>query len=308
VQDKKTKDIQNADIRITERNTLAILKKILTRTGKIPVVVYKGIDISLNYYPIRGIRKYVDIDLGVRCQDYVQVKKCIARIPGVLLLNSETSWGNVFFGHALYIVSKNGLMIELHVSKNPKNLWEYLMGKEYANFFKNLSPVKLAKTRYYSLDKSEYLYMLIRQFLKKISMEARRANRDTLGPVFEDFFFIMLKTVPSDWRSISMLFAEKTIYMRFHDFYAREAWYLFFRYSQLRGYALPELIKKNLFKKSTEIPVDKLETALNCFRQGHLVDFKLLLEKPNFFLLLGRLLIIGVHRLLFPTRQSVHLR
>lgn len=292
-----------------DQYAIRLLKKILSQTRDYKIIVYKGLDLSLNYYPVTNPRKYTDIDLCIRQSDYFHVKQIISKIPKILLLKHESLIARAIHGHALYIDLETKLKIELHIAKDPCNVFEYLMGREYVGFFNNLAAVKVGKERYYSLSRPEYLYVIIRQLLKQISLGTRMFDAETLGTWGRDFSCIVKKMSLEDWGKTSLFLDSSIIFMRFYNYYSYRVWYLFLcLLSQKEQQKVPYFFREKL-EKSLDLEITKeIKGVVVLLQTGKRVNLKKLLESRSVFLLLCRAVVAFVQPWFFRWRELVNVR
>jgi hypothetical protein len=292
------------------KDSLAItrLKKILRRIGGIPLVVYKGVDLSFRYYPQLEMRRYSDIDLCVRQQDYFFVKAKIASIPGVFIVVHEMNFLGRQQGHAGFVDFFSGLNIEVHISKNPSNIYEYLWGAEYEGFFKGAYKVNLTKNLYYySIARSEYLAVVVRQFLKRISMFSGESSIRDIRFILRDFDYISSCMTEKDWcRLIREWLCKKTIFMRMHQYGSAKTW-LFFFLLITRNTKIVLRIKKSLSAQLSVSEVKKLERSVSLLQAGEKIDLGRLLSISNIWLFCWRLVIMFIKPIILKTRGVIRL-
>jgi hypothetical protein len=133
-------------------------------------------------------------------------------------------------------------------------------------------------------------------------------HENMYGVLFKDFSLILKKMKRTDWLRLNNFLQDKKIFMRFHDYYAQRVWYLFFRVAQERysGY-VPERYLLQLRKVLGVKKVSVLNAAVEDISKGKQIDLKKLLESPNFFLFICRVVLSPAGVLLFRNRQPIKL-
>ena len=289
-----------------DTKAIRLLKKILQANHGKKIILYKGLDLSLHYYRQKNVRSYRDLDLLVRKKDYNSIKKAIALIPGVLLLSQESKLGNALFGHAFFYEPTSGLYVELHISKNPKNIWEYVSGKEYNNIFKNLHKKKLFYNyTYYSLARTEYLGVIVRQFIKALAMGPLFLNYTQLKTFVLDFSLIITQMTTQDWAALQKKILEKKTFMRFYTFSLLRVWYFFFLAIKTEGILIHEKTLPNISTQLSNKEVYIIKNAVKDFANNQIVPKKYIFSKPRGVLWIIRVLIFVLQMLFFKSRQKI---